>query len=54
MDVKLKVKLQRKITRKSGKKVYYHYYITLPSKVVEVLGLDKYVDKEIEVVLILR
>ena len=54
MDVKLKVKLQRKITRKLGKKVYYHYYITLPSKVVEVLGLDKYVDKEIDIILVLK
>ena len=53
MEVMLKVKLQRKVTRKVGNKVYYHYYITIPTKVAETLGLDKYVDKEIEIALIL-
>ncbi|BFI73069.1 hypothetical protein YN1_0560 [Nanoarchaeota archaeon] len=52
MEIKLKVKLQKKITRKIGNKVYYNYYITIPSKVIETLGLDKYVDKEIEIVVI--
>ena len=51
MEVRLRVRLQRKVTRKTKNKVYYHYYITLPAKVVETLGLEKYVNKEIEIIL---
>ncbi len=51
MEIKLKVRLRKRLVKRIGDKEYYQYYITIPSKVVEALGLEKYVDKEIEIIL---
>ena len=51
MELKLKVKLRKRVVKKVNGKEYYQYYITIPPKVVEVLELEKYVDKDIEIIL---
>ena len=51
MEIKLKAKLRKRLVKRIGNKEYYQYYITIPPKVVEALGLEKYVDKEVEIIL---
>ena len=52
MTINMVVRIPLKVyLRKAKHKDGWWYYITIPKRIVEALGLEKYVDKEITIIL---
>ena len=49
--IKFFSKIRKKIAKKDSERVIYQYYITIPIEIVKAFEVDKFIGKEVKVVI---